>query len=1632
MDYDEFKLLNFSSKGYDNIKQLKDDILKSFSRLDNKNILDKLNILKKKILESVYKVKSNKKLELLQYQQDIINDLITDQNLVDKFIISDDTISEPYFPPIGSPNFNNTIKNLKIFNQYKNQDISGKLSNLVEGKTDTPKMASISNDFERSNSQSFVSKYLSPNTPYTGLLLYHGVGVGKTCAALSIAEANNDVYKKRKIIVTPSTKLQKSWKDQIFNLEKEINKEKYNNFIRSTNEVKISFKDWLFYSEKYENYQKLLKKQITKESDHHLKEKLKNKSKISFSDFLEKNIEDVQYGNYLPINKIQCLDEVLVDEININSSYKLSKLINKKIDEKYRFLTYTTIANNYIKWQEDKKKTYLLNLNENLRDNIVGKHNLPDKINIERGELSVKKIKEINHLLLGQNNKLLTLLGRDPINNNDIINKINLKGSSIKNYIMDEYANRLIIFDEIHKVRNSDDSKEVESKNIKDLKMEIIHMIARYCDNTKFVLLSATPMQSESSEIIDVLNILLLNDGRLPLLKDEVFDKNNLIRESMRSFFIKSTTGYVSFLKGENPLEFPIKLDPSSENLVDDKMLPQLKSLPYLPKPLSTYYHKKTEGQYLDADDWIKQLTLFKNEMIDYQQLIWLGLSRLGENYKKTSIDSFILENDGETLIRKLVIKHTDGEIDTDIIFDFLREKGIEGDFTIDRKTKSKGGITITYYTDDNVDIVNDKIFNINNYEFTNDFVNRYSELSWVKPNMIIQFNSVNDKFWNFKGYLGSKSIFHACIMTFPIDKESVDYIIEIGDKLANDQNVSLQELNKTSDLLHRTIGEDGLKESFNIVKDKASNKNFYEIKSYCQSFLDLTSERGIKNYSAKFYNILRLLGNTSGVVFVYSNFLQDSIKVLAMALEKNGYRQFKKEETWNKEIEDWDNKDENNSLLIRSQLPDGENRRNYEGILFSEITDPQKKIQGRFVLCKSPLNYDDIKEANGDYLNSNLYGEHIKIILGTPVLQVGYSLLRIRQLHIIDPWYHLNVTNQIIGRGMRNHSHKLLPFNQRNIMVFLHAASLPYLTQKNFNSQFDKIKDLVSRSHLQNRIIEDSSILETTDEYLYRLSVNKTIKMAKIERLLQENSIDCALNYHLNVLSKNKLKDVTKFDLVTFQNHIVKDFAIGYNDNSWFCSFTSCNYKCLESTVKKPGEDRPERDAHPIEEIEVDKIKDIEALFRDNFSISIEDINKLSSLDEKVIEKTINYMIDNGITIKDTYQRDSILYEIDGVYYLHPVSHGLELDYDKLLENTKRKIKDFYLYNFSGTLDQLYKWVNSEEGVFYKALNKLVRSREKVYDCYMRKGYIIYRYDKSSRNSIYLFQPEFNSNNEIYRNQKTNENIGQTYRYTLPKKITYLNENPIYNNSLPIDYDYLDKDTKTKQRIITTQKSAKLEISSLTKKYAPLINILLVNIKRSLGSFYPHIVKNKFGCLRISNKKVIQVKKNTPRNSEYYNSVPIPTLNDLYLCGVFSIYDYLSQDDYLHLLKYNYHNHLYHDILISKKKIGVEVNFIKIKFDINSPIKNNSNIKIDIDIFGHKLSNRDPNLKVEFPYDLDIKDLKIDEQGVSFVITNLSNQIKVGTTIIIFIHDIDKNIPGNLITGLSSSIPASSNSKSI
>ena len=70
-----------------------------------------------------------------------------------------------------------------------------------------------------SNNQKFLKNFLSPFTPYNGILLFHSVGVGKSCSAISIAERYYDVYQK-KVLIVLSSNIKENFRKQIFDINK--------------------------------------------------------------------------------------------------------------------------------------------------------------------------------------------------------------------------------------------------------------------------------------------------------------------------------------------------------------------------------------------------------------------------------------------------------------------------------------------------------------------------------------------------------------------------------------------------------------------------------------------------------------------------------------------------------------------------------------------------------------------------------------------------------------------------------------------------------------------------------------------------------------------------------------------------------------------------------------------------------------------------------------------------------------------------------------------------------------------------------------------------------------------------------------------------------------------------------------------------------------------------------------------------------------------------------------------------------------------------------------------------------------------------------------------------------------------
>ena len=122
--------------------------------------------------------------------------------------------------------------------------------------------------------------------------------------------------------------------------------------------------------------------------------------------------------------------------------------------------------------------------------------------------------------------------------------------------IRNEFDNRLIIIDEVHNIRITDDN---ENKKV----AIYLEYLVKAVENVRLLFLSATPMYNSYKEIIWLLNIMNMNDKRAKIDIKNVFDANGNFKKNGEELLIRKATGYISFVRGENPYTFPYRVYPN-------------------------------------------------------------------------------------------------------------------------------------------------------------------------------------------------------------------------------------------------------------------------------------------------------------------------------------------------------------------------------------------------------------------------------------------------------------------------------------------------------------------------------------------------------------------------------------------------------------------------------------------------------------------------------------------------------------------------------------------------------------------------------------------------------------------------------------------------------------------------------------------------------------------------------------------------------------------------------------------------------------------------------------------------------------------------------------------------------------
>ena len=149
---------------------------------------------------------------------------------------------DTYYPLLEDSDFNNKLQNHPEFYQYKSESDNYILEVM---KKKALEKCNNAGGYIFKKIQTFVSSFLSLNTPYNGVLLYHGVGVGKTCSSILISDNFRDYVKKhkKKIIILTKPTVKDGFRNEIFKINN--NSIDKNQFTCTSSEYSKDYEDFI-------------------------------------------------------------------------------------------------------------------------------------------------------------------------------------------------------------------------------------------------------------------------------------------------------------------------------------------------------------------------------------------------------------------------------------------------------------------------------------------------------------------------------------------------------------------------------------------------------------------------------------------------------------------------------------------------------------------------------------------------------------------------------------------------------------------------------------------------------------------------------------------------------------------------------------------------------------------------------------------------------------------------------------------------------------------------------------------------------------------------------------------------------------------------------------------------------------------------------------------------------------------------------------------------------------------------------------------------------------------------------------------------------------------------------------------
>lgn len=1126
--------------------------------------------------------------------------------------------NEYLYPTLDDPNFNIKISQKKEFSDTK---YDGAIYD-VEEYAKILKTA----EYELLPQQAFVRNFLSFQTPYNSLILFHGLGSGKTCSAIGVCEEMRDYLKQmginKRIIIVASPNVQDNFKLQLFDerklkevdgiwtmkgclgnkLLKEINPTGMKGLKRD--KVIQQVKNLINASYSFQGYVQFSNEIVRKSGKPN-----------DTMDTKIRNLE-IEYANSLvvidEVHNIRISD----DNENKNVAKNLMFLVSVVSNIRLLLLSATPMFNSY------KEIIWLLNLlNMNDRRGIISVSDIfdkngdwkKDKDGKEIGkEMLIRKATGYVSYVRGENpytfpfrvypdrfspkhtfNNIeeypkYQMNGRK-ISNNKKIEKLSLFLTVIGEY--QEYGYKYIIDrlrsrEEGYKMTRKGTQRkvaafsELRSFGYTDLQIpiEALNIIYPY-EGLESLVKQIQPIEyidEEEKEIVDIAPTTGRPEKEIVEEIDEVISNGPKSESSVR-------VTHSSVNQGNSELESEPAVTEGIEGdieLIDKVVEPDLRNIDKLTKPKSKKSPADSIFDIIDEDiEFISPVNETSSKKRKTQSLIESQTS-----VKKVSPSEVSFKG---TLQPK--------KKSTELLESITEPSGLH---IIEGETKSR----------------------------------LPSEKNIIKESGIFGMTEVPTS---------------SNVST--ITKSSVK---KGGDSTSSSKSRTDRLFIDPKDL----TGSQGLKRIMDYEDSKTpATKGSFQ---YRRGVPHVFEPNEIGKYSSKIKNICDYIYNkdtgivSEGIILVYSSYIDAGVIPMALALEEMGFTRY------GEKAKPLFKNPPTPIVDVRTMKPPI-SKKDFKPARYIMITGDPRISPNNDADVKAITNNDNIfrEDENGNIVD--ISGEIIKVVLISQAGSEGLDFKAIRQVHILEPWYNVNRIEQIIGRAVRNFSHKDLPFSKRNVQIFLYGTIL------------------------------ENAEEESADLYIYRVSELGAVKIGKVARVLKQTAVDCIINHdQTEFISKNfeKIEENKDITQVLSDSQVLNNFVIGDMDNSATCDFMECEFKCLPDISIEDSIENTDTYNESFMLINSDKIiQKIKMLMKMRYFYKKNDLLKLINIPKKYptsqIYAALTQIInDNTEYITDKYGRTGYLINI-GEYYLFQPS---ELNY-----------KNISIYDRSVPIDSKHSMIN-------------------------------------------------------------------------------------------------------------------------------------------------------------------------------------------------------------------------------------------------------------------------------------------------------------------------------------------------